>query len=247
MGQKGGLTPETSQGPAKEVREAPEMGTPSEKTPLPSAGSPGPFLDPDDLPAGSSLAQCQAWDPATAEREMEDLLHRMLPRLKMILNRQGIPAQDQEDVLQQLFVIFVNKRPSIQSPEGWLCGTLYKRCIMYWREVRASRYDSVDHPTLELLSDHEPPSQESVEARWDLERRLQRLPPRYQEVLRLRYFYGYTAEEIAEQVGYRALSVEKVIDRALRLLAEELAAEAPGVEDYDLEEMERPGELKGGV
>lgn len=49
------------------------------------------------------------------------------------------------------------------------------------------------------------------------------LPPRYREVLLLKYYNGYSAAEVGELLGTTAANVRQLIARAKKKLAEELA------------------------
>jgi DNA-directed RNA polymerase specialized sigma24 family protein len=58
----------------------------------------------------------------------------------------------------------------------------------------------------------------------DLERALERLPPRYQALLKLRYALGYKPAEVADRLGYQASSIRKVTTRCLARLHRQLQA-----------------------
>ena len=93
------------------------------------------------------------------EPSLEEVLERMQPRLKRILFRYRIPAQDAEDILQETFLIMVAKWGSIRNPDSWLLATLANRCVIYWRKYRSRLWDLVDTTILELLAESEAPVQ----------------------------------------------------------------------------------------
>lgn len=160
--------------------------------------------------------------PDMAEPSFEEILRRMEPKLKRVLNRYKIPAQDADDLLQETFLIMVSKAPSIRQPEAWLVGTLANRCIIYWRKYRSRLLDLVDTTILELLADAGDAPRDISELRYDLDTLLSRLPDRCRSVLRLRYGYGCTNAEAAEKMGYRKASIRKVTRRCLAALTEQL-------------------------
>lgn len=157
-----------------------------------------------------------------AELSLEDLLARVEPRLKRVLGRYRIPAQDAEDLLQETFLIMISKAGSIRNPDAWLLATLANRCIIYWRKHRSRLWDLVDTTILELLSEVEAPAQERAELRFDLDSLLSNLPDRCRSVLRLRYGLGCSTAEAAERMGYCKSSIRKVTRRCLAALTEQL-------------------------
>ena len=153
---------------------------------------------------------------------LAEILERIEPKLKRILFRHRIPAQDADDLLQETLLILVSKAGSIRNPEAWILATLANRCIIYWRRYRSRLWDQVDTAILELLADVEAPAQEKEELRYDLETFLAELPERCQSLLRLRYGLGCSAAETAEQLGYRKSSIRKVTQRCLATLTQRL-------------------------
>src|SRR5436305_15037768 len=114
--------------------------------------------------------------PDSVEPSLEEILGKTVPKLKKVLSRYRIPAQDAEDILQDTFLIMVSKLGSIRNPEAWLVGTLAYRCIIYWRRQRSRLLDPVDSPILELLAEPEAPPQELSDLRCDLAAMLASLP-----------------------------------------------------------------------
>lgn len=162
--------------------------------------------------------------PELAEPSLEEILGRTEPKLKRVLSRYRIPPQDAEDILQDTFLILISKLGTIRNPEAWLVGTLANRCIIYWRRHRSRLFELVDSTILELLSQSEAPAQEQSDIRTDLEAMLSCLPNRCRSVLRLRYGFGCTTAEVAEQTGYCKSSVRKVTRRCLAALTEQLVS-----------------------
>jgi RNA polymerase sigma factor (sigma-70 family) len=160
--------------------------------------------------------------PDLAEPSLEEILARAEPRLKRVLSRYQIPAQDADDLLQETFLIMVSKAGSIRNYDAWLVATLANRCIMYWRKHRSKLWDLVDSAILELLADVEAPPQESADLRFDLDSLLSNLPDRCRSLLRLRYGFGCSTAETAERMGYCKSSIRKVTRRCLAALTEQL-------------------------
>jgi RNA polymerase sigma factor (sigma-70 family) len=165
----------------------------------------------DDRQAGNSLS-------------IEELLEKAQPKLRRILARYQIPPEDADDIVQQTMLDLVYKQELINNPEGWVLGSVRNRCVIYWRKRRSQLYEAVDTAILELVAQPSGPSQHGATLRHDLERVLSALPPRCQEVLRLRYGLGYGPSEVAEALGYRPSSIRKVTNRCLARLTRHLVA-----------------------
>jgi RNA polymerase sigma factor (sigma-70 family) len=145
---------------------------------------------------------------AETPSSLEEVLGRTRPKLKRVLSRYRIPAQDAEDLLQETFLIMVSKSETIRNPDAWLVGTLAYRCIIYWRKNRTRLLDLVDSAILEMLA--------------DLDALLSDLPNRCRSVLRLRYGFGCSTAEVAEKTGYCKSSIRKVTRRCLTALTAKL-------------------------
>ena len=132
---------------------------------------------------------------------LEKLLARLDARLRSILGQYRIPHQDAEDLLQDAFVLLIRNEERLRDPEAYLLTTLQYRCRMYWRNRGRQRHETVASDLLEDLAGGQAPSQESAALQHDLSRLLADLPPRPRRLIHLRYGLGYTAREVAEQLG----------------------------------------------
>jgi RNA polymerase sigma factor (sigma-70 family) len=162
-------------------------------------------------------------DPSAWE-SLNRLVPKVQPKLERILCYYQIPPQDAEDLIQDSVLTLLYKWEKIHSAEAWLLATLKRRCLMYWRSRRSRLTDAVDATILEFLAEPESPSQEQAEVTHDLERALEFLPARCQNLLRLRYGLGYKPAEVADRLGYRASSIRKVASRCLAALNRQLKA-----------------------
>lgn len=157
-----------------------------------------------------------------ADSPLEEVLARLEPRLKRILARYKVPAQDADDLLQETFLIWVAKADTIRNLDAWLLATLANRCIMYWRKRRSRLGEQVDTAILELLAEPDAPAQRQAELRCDLEALVSQLPERCRSLLRLRYGLGCSTAETAEKLGYCKSSIRKVTRRCLLALTQRL-------------------------
>jgi len=148
------------------------------------------------------------------ESQILAALERFRPRWMALLARFGIPRQDGEDLAQELAIIALLKSGESVSLDLWLLGVGANLCRMYWRKkLRREEppLDAIPEPVGPLDEDH-------WIRRIDLDRGLERLPPRQGAVLRL-VVAGYPNREIAEQVGYSNAGIRKLIARNVARLA----------------------------
>lgn len=172
--------------------------------------------------------------PALLQHEaepLEDLAKRLEPRLKRILARYNIPAQDAEDLLQTSLIATLRSWSKLNDPEGWLIKTTVNQCLMYWRSRRRRPESTLDRQELDFVCPPVPSPEDRIVDRWELERHIATLPPICQRLLRLRYTYGFSLTEIAEMLGLKASSIYGYSHRCLKMLSKNLPA--PGKKNPD--------------
>ncbi len=149
---------------------------------------------------------------------LEDLARRLEPRLKLIVGRYRIPAQDTEDLLQTALIATLRNWSALVDPEGWLIRTVVNKCLMYHRRRRRRPEDQLDHDSVELLPVPSPEGR--IADREEVEQRLAKLPPVCQQLFRLRFIYGFNAKEVAELLGRNVTHVYNTTRRCTKLLDE---------------------------
>ncbi len=146
---------------------------------------------------------------------LESLAQRLEPRLKQIVNRYRVPAQDAEDILQTALIATLRNWSMLADPEGWLIRTVINQCLMYHRSRRRRPEESLDED-IELLP--VPSPEQRIADREEVERRLAKLPLQCQQLFRLRFIYGFNAKEVAELMGRKVSSVYNTTHRCTKLL-----------------------------
>ena len=172
----------------------------------------------------SGLAQWSQSFETPSERVLENLVRSFEPRAKAIVGYHGIPRQDADDLVQQTYLTYLQRRDDVRDPQAWLAGTLRNRCLMFWRSERRAWKRQVDECVLESWPSREPSPQENTTVRQDLGRIVARLPRRSRELIRLRFGAGYSHREVAELLGYRYSGIYTITKRCLAALARELEA-----------------------
>ena len=64
------------------------------------------------------------------EQAVEAILLDLQPRMERILWHYRIPAQDAEDLVQEIFVSFVRRYETVENPEAWLVLTCNFSTVM---------------------------------------------------------------------------------------------------------------------
>jgi len=172
-------------------------------------------------------------DQSREPDELPALLERVSPDLARVLYRFRIPAQDSDDLLQELVVQFLENRRRVESPEAWLVGTFKFRCALYWRRRRRNLVEAIDGAILDELAGGSPARQEHDDLSRDLSRAIDELSERCRSFIRLRYGLGYENPEVAERLGYSKTGIRKISSRCLDALTDEILSIEPAMEAFE--------------
>lgn len=126
---------------------------------------------------------------------------------------------DADDVFQDVFLRYAEKAPDFQSEEhlrAWLLRVTINRCRSLYRSAWWKRIVPLDKAA-ELVS---PPPEDPA-----LSQALDRLPVKYRTVIHLSCHEHMDAQEIAELLGVKPVSVRSQLSRARTMLEELLKEE----------------------
>lgn len=163
------------------------------------------------------LVYLQAMDNQEDRTRFEAMYTAYRGLMFHVANRVLQNPQDAEDAVHLAFLALAESRlpAELGSQARHLAATVVQRkAIDLYRSRRR-------HSETELEDDIrgcEPPPSDGT-----LAGAMAALPPRYREVLLLKYYNGYSAAEVAGFLGTTAGNVRQLIARAKRRLAEELA------------------------
>ncbi len=162
------------------------------------------------------LAYLQAMDSPEDRTRFEALYLAYRGLMFHVANRILGNPQDAEDAVHQAFLALTDCRLPEPGPQARvLTATVAQRKAIDLYRSKQRR------PTAELEEDlpgcGPPPSDGTLAGA------MAALPPRYREVLLLKYYSGYSAAEIASFLGTTPENVRQRISRAKGKLAAELA------------------------
>lgn len=131
-----------------------------------------------------------------------------------------------EDVVQELFVTIWIKSEQLtitSSLKNYLFSSVKNRCFDYLK------HEKVKQKSVRILKASEEPNNDTPEnwvaeseLRTMIEKSLQKLPPRCEEIFRLSRFQGLKNQEIADQLGLSKRTVELQVSNALKVLRKDL-------------------------
>lgn len=173
------------------------------------------------------LGYLQMLDTEEQRCRFEEIYLTYRELLFYVANRILQNQQDAEDAVHQTFLKLAEHMELI--PEGpcirtrALAVTVAERtAIELYRRRRAHPMEDID--LLPLFYERE------IEADGTLAAAIAALPPRYREVLLLKYYHGYRDRETAAFLGTTPGNVRRLISRAKKKLASELTERRIGYE-----------------
>ena len=130
----------------------------------------------------------------------------------------GVPEEDAEALLQEIFVSFMESAPQIVKVRAWLVAAMCNASRHYWR-VRG-RVESLPSDVAEKS---DPSSHEAADkwaTRISLQQAIGYLQPRCRETLFLHYYEGRSASDVARELDTTLRYAEKLIHNCLKRVRE---------------------------
>ena len=138
--------------------------------------------------------------PAAGPGVVEDLYREHCSLLREIAEKKfNIPPPDAESVVNDVFTAFVVRRAAVRDARKWLIGAVCHASRAYWRSV--ARTIPLPSDVAEYVDPKSPGLEGRIVDRVTMATALSRLAPKCRETLRMYYAEGYSAAEIAEQLG----------------------------------------------
>lgn len=185
-----------------------------------------------------------AGDLATFDRFFDDNFARLY---RFALTRLGGDAQAAEDIAQSTLIRAVRKLDSYRAESQlftWLCA-ICRNEISDWLRKQGRHQEHIvlteDFPEVRAIVDSfATPSQDSPEANYQrvesvrlIQIALDRIPPKYGDVLEWKYIEGHSVMEIAQRLKIGQEAAQSLIARAKRAFAEVYDALICAMQDED--------------
>jgi RNA polymerase sigma factor (sigma-70 family) len=126
-----------------------------------------------------------------------------------------VPDSEAETLAHEVFLTYLRKSDTILDLRGWLIGAICHASRHYWRlngrmvaMDEGVDYDRVDPRSTRIL--------DSLPDQLAARQALECLSPRCQEILKLRYFEGWSMQEIADHFGVKPKYAQKLVSKCLR-------------------------------
>jgi len=127
-----------------------------------------------------------------------------------------VPLDDAEALAHEVFLSYLKRKDDIRDLHRWLVGAICNASRYYWRQ-HGRNIEQLDTEVADTQPD--PASSNIIEtmmARIAAGEALAGLSPRYQHILKLRYFDGYSIKEIADHLGVTSKYTQKLVTKCLR-------------------------------
>lgn len=162
------------------------------------------------------MLEAKVADPAEASRCEAERVYRQHYSLLRYLARQryNIPENDSENLIHEVFLSYLSATEEIRNPRSWLVGAICNASRYYWRS--SARTESLPAD----FAHREDPSHagmaEQAAIRITVRETLGRLHEKCQTTLRLHYFDGCSAPEVAKKLETTNRYAEKLIHKCLK-------------------------------
>lgn len=165
------------------------------------------------------LAELELAADAVAEVDLETLYVQTSKVLRSIpRKRYGLSEQQAEDVVQDAWLLFLEKRGYIRTPRTWLAGTVSKLCLQLLDKSRRRKTDN-DGELLESLIDPKAPADDT---RMIVGQAMSRLDPRSRELCLQIAIEGRSYADVSASLALPAGSVGPLYMRAKNKLRKAL-------------------------
>jgi RNA polymerase sigma factor (sigma-70 family) len=129
-----------------------------------------------------------------------------------------VPESDAESLLQEVFLSFLQTGTRIDNVRAWLVAAICNASRHYWRSQ--GRSESLPEDYLEFSDPVSDALPEKRAMEITMQQALGYLQPRCRETLRLHYFEGRSASEVARELETTTRYAEKLIHNCLKRVRE---------------------------
>jgi RNA polymerase sigma-70 factor (ECF subfamily) len=171
---------------------------------------------------------------ADAALRIEDVYDDHASFVWSTLQRLGVPPNDAEDLLQEVFLVVHRRLPEYDASRGELRGWLWGICVRTvqgWRKRAHRRRERVMDPPERLTDSAERPDAvaQAASTRGALDALLDELDEERRVVLVMYEIEGRSCAEIADELAIPVGTVHSRLHAARRMLRELVASREPGL------------------
>jgi RNA polymerase sigma-70 factor (ECF subfamily) len=155
------------------------------------------------------------------------------PRLLNFIKQSVENEQDVADILQETLISASDCLPLFSGKSSfftWLCGIAKHEIADFYRKKKVKTFFFSHLPWLEnLASEALGPEQILMrrEMTAEVKKTLKRLSEGYSQVLRLKYYHGFSVAEIAQKLNQSVKAIESRLSRARQAFAQVYLADLP--------------------
>lgn len=170
-------------------------------------------------------ATVQAW--LRGERDAVDTLFTIYyPRAVRLAVLSGLEAEEAEDCAQEAFLAAFERRKQLRNPNAlplWFHRIITRRILDYLQARQSKKEVSLENAILfEDWERHQEALPDEIaivsEQRAWLWSNIQKLAPQYRVPLVLRYYGGFSVQEVAKMMEKREGTIRVTVHRALQQL-----------------------------
>lgn len=165
------------------------------------------------------IADATTPKPASAADDVETLYRERRSLLLYVASRKfRIPESDAENLVQEVFLSYLQTGTKIDNVRAWLVAAMCNASRHYWRargRTESLPEDFGDHADTKSLG-----LADQFALNMTIRQAVQYLPERCQETLRLHYFEGHSAGEVARVLETTSRYAEKLIHNCLNRVRE---------------------------
>lgn len=170
-------------------------------------------------------------------KALEGLFQRIFPRLFDFACKMTKESQVAEDIIQDVFIQIWEKKHQIESVniEAYLFRLVRNRCLDHIQFVKVIQEKEIELHSLRTYEElyridfirNEPYLLIEEELKNEIEKTIESLPPRCQEVFLLSKMEGLKNREIAEKLQINIKNVERHLSRATKTFREKFSDDLP--------------------
>lgn len=168
------------------------------------------------FPEGLGVPRRKTVDSALGTEDELEVVYRTHYTLLLYIScrKFKVPPGDAESLIQEVFLSYLSTRSDVRDVRSWLVGAISNASRGYWRS--RGRTESLPEEINERSDPFSTGFAETVANRITIRETLSRLHERCRETLRLHYFEGCSAPEVARELSTTNRFAEKLIHKCLK-------------------------------